>query len=124
MRLFFCPQINSRRLSMILQPRENRVLVKRDLIRMKGLLYMPPNSREMKFNAGEIVAAGPDARDDLQPGDMIMFGQYAPLNMDPRELKEVGIEIPPDTEYLIMNDADIFCHIVDDAEEAKEAANG
>jgi co-chaperonin GroES (HSP10) len=108
----------------ILQPRENRVLVKRDLIRMKGLIYVPSNSQEMKFNAGEVVAVGPDANQDLQPGDMIMFGRYAPLNMDPRELKEVGITLPADTEYLIMNDADIFCHIVDDADEAREAANG
>ena len=105
---------------MVLQPRENRVLVKRTLIKKKGELYIPHNSQEMKFNIGEIVAVGPDVNEDLQEGDVVMFGRYAPLNMDPHEMKEANVTLPDDVEYLIMNDADIFCHIVDDAEEEEQ----
>jgi co-chaperonin GroES (HSP10) len=108
---------------MYLQPRGARVIVKRKIVNKRGSLFIPTNSQEMRFNLGEVEICGPDVSEDIQKGDLITFGRYAPVNLDRTEMEEVGLKLDKDCEYLLLNEDDILCHVLsEDAEETREVA--
>jgi co-chaperonin GroES (HSP10) len=102
---------------MIIQPLGCRVLIKRKLIGKVGSLYVPKGSREMKANVGEIAAAGSDCT-KLKVGDLVTFGQYAPMIFDVSELQNYGIPYAKtdDEEYLLLNEEDALCILLKDGE--------
>ena len=88
------------------RPLHDRVVVKRidSEERTKGGIIIPDTAKE-KPQEGEIVAAGPGARDengklvplDVQVGDRILFGKWS------------GTEVKIDgEELLIMKESDIM----------------
>ena len=88
------------------RPLHDRVVVKRidSEERTKGGIIIPDTAKE-KPQEGEIVAAGPGARDengklvplDLQVGDRVLFGKWS------------GTEVKIDgEELLIMKESDIM----------------
>ena len=96
---------------MNIRPLHDRVLVKRleEQETTKGGIIIPDTAKE-KPSEGEVIAAGPGARDDkgvVQPldvkvGDRILFGSYAGT-----DIKEEG------KEYLILDESEILA-VVDD----------
>jgi|SRR5688572_15409754 chaperonin GroES len=88
------------------RPLHDRVLVRRieQDERTKGGIIIPDTAKE-KPSEGEVVAAGPGARDeqgkiqplDVKPGDRILFGKWS------------GTEVKLDgEELLIMKESDIM----------------
>ena len=88
------------------RPLGDRVLVKRveEETKTKGGIIIPDTAKE-KPQEGEIVAAGPGARDDngkvqpleLKAGDKILFGKWS------------GTEVKVDGEdLLIMKESDVL----------------
>ncbi len=88
------------------RPLGDRVLVKRveEESRTKGGIIIPDTAKE-KPQEGEVVAAGPGARDDsgkvqpleLKAGDKILFGKWS------------GTEVKVDGEDLIiMKESDVL----------------
>jgi chaperonin GroES len=88
------------------RPLHDRVLVRRVTAEEKtpGGIIIPDTAKE-KPQEGEIVAAGPGARDergelvalDVKPGDRVLFGKWS------------GTEVKIDgEELLIMKEADIL----------------
>jgi chaperonin GroES len=101
------------------RPLHDRVLVRRieDDTKTKGGIIIPDSAQE-KPSQGEIVAAGPGARDkdgrlvplDVKVGDTILFGKWS------------GTEIKIDgKELLVMKESDIL-GIMDDVKPMKKAA--
>jgi chaperonin GroES len=88
------------------RPLHDRVVVRRieEDSKSKGGIIIPDTAKEKPIQ-GEIVAAGPGARDEagkLQPldvkaGDLVLFGKWSGT--------EVTIE---GVEYLIMKESDIL----------------
>jgi len=103
---------------MILQPLGSRIIVKRRRIGRVGSIYVPRDSREMKFSIGEVVDVGPDC-ELLKAGDMITYGKYAPMNIDTSELEYYGLKKPDDSdeEFLLLNEEDALCIIVREEQE-------
>ncbi len=104
---------------MAFRPLGDRVLVRRveEDSRSKGGIIIPDTARE-KPQEGEIIAAGPGARDekgervplDLKTGDRVLFGKWS------------GAEIKIDGEDLIiMKETDVL-GIVDAPVAATKAA--
>jgi chaperonin GroES len=102
------------------RPLHDRVLVRRIEAdeRTKGGIIIPDTAKE-KPQEGEIVAAGPGARDesgklvalDVKPGDRILFGKWS------------GTEVKIDGEdLLIMKEGDILGVIDVPAVPQKKAA--
>ncbi|WP_421693585.1 co-chaperone GroES [Aestuariivirga sp.] len=101
------------------RPLHDRVVIKRveEDTKTKGGIIIPENAQEKPMQ-GDVIAAGPGARDKLgkivppgvKAGDRVLFGKWSGT--------EVKID---DTEYLIMNEADIM-GIVDVAAGSKKAA--
>ena len=88
------------------RPLHDRVVVRRIEAeeKTKGGIIIPDTAKE-KPQEGEVVAAGPGARDengtvqplDLQPGDRVLFGTWS------------GTEVRIDgEELLIMKESDIM----------------
>ena len=88
------------------RPLHDRVLVRRieQDERTKGGIIIPDAAKE-KPSEGEVIAAGPGARDeqgkiqplDVKPGDRILFGKWS------------GTEVKLDgEELLIMKESDIM----------------
>jgi len=101
------------------RPLHDRVLVRRIDAEEKtaGGIIIPDTAKE-KPSEGEIVAAGPGARDengavqplDVQVGDRILFGKWS------------GTEIRLDGEdYLIMKESDVM-GVIEAEAAAKKAA--
>ena len=91
---------------MKIRPLQDRVLVKRveSEEKTKGGIIIPDTAKE-KPQEGEIVAAGPGARDDsgklvpldVKAGDRVLFGKWS------------GTEVKVDgQELLIMKESDIM----------------
>ena len=91
---------------MAFRPLGDRVLIRRveEEAKTKGGIIIPDNAKE-KPQEGEVVAAGPGARDeagkritmDVKAGDRILFGKWS------------GIEVKIDgEELLIMKESDIL----------------
>jgi chaperonin GroES len=91
---------------MAFRPLGDRVLIRRveEEAKTKGGIIIPDNAKE-KPQEGEVVAAGPGARDeageripmDVKAGDRILFGKWS------------GSEVKIDgEELLIMSQADIL----------------
>jgi chaperonin GroES len=88
------------------RPLHDRVVVRRieEDSKSKGGIIIPDTAKEKPIQ-GEIVAAGPGARDEagkLQPldvkaGDLVLFGKWSGT-----EVTSVGVE------YLIMKESDIL----------------
>ena len=88
------------------RPLQDRVVVKRveEEGKTKGGIIIPDTAKEKPME-GEIVAAGPGARDDkgtvvpldVKPGDRILFGKWSGT-----EVKVNGEEL------LIMKESDIM----------------
>ena len=104
---------------MTFRPLHDRILVRRIEADEKtaGGIIIPDTAKE-KPQEGEVVAAGPGARDDsgqLQPldvkaGDRILFGKWS------------GTEIKLDGEDLIiMKESDVM-GVIDEAATLKKAA--
>jgi chaperonin GroES len=102
------------------RPLHDRVLVRRIEAdeRTKGGIIIPDSAKE-KPQEGEIVAAGPGARDesgklvslDVQVGDRVLFGKWS------------GTEVKIDGEDLIiMKESDILGLIEAGASTQKKAA--
>ena len=102
------------------RPLHDRVLVRRIEAdeRTKGGIIIPDSAKE-KPQEGEIVAAGPGARDesgklvalDVQVGDRVLFGKWS------------GTEVKIDGEDLIiMKESDILGVIEAGAAAQKKAA--
>ena len=88
------------------RPLHDRVVVKRveEDTKTKGGIIIPETAQEKPMQ-GEIIAAGPGARDesgkivplDVKAGDRILFGKWS------------GTEVKIDgTKYLIMKESDIM----------------
>jgi chaperonin GroES len=101
------------------RPLHDRVVVRRIEAeeRTSGGIIIPDTARE-KPQEGEVVAAGPGARDErghvqpleLRPGDRVLFGKWS------------GTEIKIDgEELLIMKEADIL-GVIEPAAGLKKAA--
>ena len=104
---------------MTFRPLHDRILVRRVEAEEKtaGGIIIPDTAKE-KPQEGEVVAAGPGARDDsgqllpldVRPGDRILFGKWS------------GTEIRLDgEELLIMKESDVM-GIIEVEELAKKAA--
>jgi chaperonin GroES len=88
------------------RPLHDRVVVRRleSEEKTKGGIIIPDNAKE-KPSEGEIVAAGPGARDDagkivpldVKKGDKVLFGKWSGT-----EVKIDGVEL------LIMKESDIM----------------
>ena len=101
------------------RPLHDRVLVRRVTAEEKtaGGIIIPDNAKE-KPQEGEIVAAGPGARNekgelvalDVKPGDRVLFGKWS------------GTEVKIDGEdLLIMKESDIL-GVVEQVGTLKKAA--
>jgi chaperonin GroES len=101
------------------RPVHDRVLVRRIDAEEKtaGGIIIPDTAKE-KPQEGEIVAAGPGARNeqgqlipiDVKPGDRVLFGKWS------------GTEVKIDgQDYLIMKESDLL-GVVDKAGSLKKAA--
>ena len=100
------------------RPLHDRVVVRRieEDSKSKGGIIIPDTAKEKPIQ-GEVVSAGPGARDEagkLQPldvtaGDHVLFGKWSGT--------EVTIE---GTEYLIMKESDIL-GVLDKTKAAKAA---
>ena len=101
------------------RPLHDRVLVRRIDAEEKtaGGIIIPDTAKE-KPQEGEIVAAGPGARNeqgqlvpiDVKPGDRVLFGKWS------------GTEVKIDGhDYLIMKESDLL-GVVDKAGSFKKAA--
>ena len=95
---------------MIIQPLGCRVLIKRKVIGKIGSLYVLNKSQQMKYNIGEVAAVGSECK-TLKVGDLIKFGQYAPMMLDISELEYYGIPLDKsdDEESLLLNEDDALC---------------
>ena len=102
------------------RPLHDRVLVRRieEDTKTKGGIIIPDSAQE-KPSQGEIVAAGPGARDkdgvlvalDVKVGDKILFGKWS------------GSEIKLDgKELLVMKESDILGVLEDAGAKVKKAA--
>ena len=102
------------------RPLHDRVVVRRidEDTKTKGGIIIPDNAQE-KPSQGEIVAAGPGARDkdgklvplDVKVGDRILFGKWS------------GTEIKIDgKELLVMKESDILGVLDDAGAKMKKAA--
>ena len=102
------------------RPLHDRVLVRRidEDTKTKGGIIIPDSAQE-KPSQGEIVAAGPGARDtngvlvalDVKVGDRILFGKWS------------GSEIKLDgKELLVMKESDILGVLEDTGAKIKKAA--
>ena len=91
---------------MAFRPLGDRVLVKRveEESKTKGGIIIPDSAKE-KPQEGEVIAAGPGARDesgklvplDLKAGDRVLFGKWS------------GTEVKVDGEdLLIMKESDVL----------------
>ncbi|MER8479572.1 co-chaperone GroES [Mesorhizobium sp. M1163] len=104
---------------MTFRPLHDRILVRRIEVDEKtaGGIIIPDTARE-KPQEGEVIAAGPGARDDsgqLQPldvkvGDRILFGKWSGT-----EIKLNGEDL------LIMKESDVL-GVIEGAGEMKRAA--
>jgi chaperonin GroES len=104
---------------MTFRPLHDRVLVRRIEAEEKtaGGIIIPDTAKE-KPQEGEIVAAGPGARDesgklialDVKPGDRVLFGKWSGT-----EVKINGEEL------LIMKESDIL-GVIEARAETKKAA--
>jgi chaperonin GroES len=101
------------------RPLHDRVVVRRleSEERTKGGIIIPDTAKE-KPSEGEVIAAGPGARDeagkiqplDVKAGDRILFGKWS------------GTEVKIDGEdYLIMKESDIL-GIIEQTGSAKRKA--
>jgi chaperonin GroES len=101
------------------RPLHDRVLVRRIDAEEKtaGGIIIPDTAKE-KPQEGEIVAAGPGARNeqgqllpiDVKPGDQVLFGKWS------------GTEVKIDgQDYLIMKESDLL-GVVDNTGSARKAA--
>jgi chaperonin GroES len=104
---------------MTFRPLHDRVLVRRLEAQAKtaGGIIIPDTAKE-KPQEGEIVAAGPGARNgqgqlipiDVKPGDRVLFGKWS------------GTEVEIDgQDYLIMKESDLL-GVVEQAGALKKAA--
>jgi len=102
------------------RPLHDRILVKRveSEEKTKGGIIIPDTAKE-KPQEGEVIAAGPGARDesgklvalDVKVGDRILFGKWS------------GTEIKLDgEELLIMKESDVMGVVEGAAAPAKKAA--
>jgi chaperonin GroES len=104
---------------MSFRPLHDRVVVRRIEAEEKsaGGIIIPDTAKE-KPQRGEVVAAGPGARDesgeivplDVKPGDQVLFGKWSGT-----EVKINGEDL------LIMKESDIL-GVVEDAAAFKKAA--
>jgi chaperonin GroES len=109
----------TRRMCMRFRPLHDRVLVRRIDAEEKtaGGIIIPDTAKE-KPQEGEIVAAGPGARNeqgqlvpiDVKPGDRVLFGKWSGT-----EVKFEG------QDYLIMKESDLL-GVVEKAGSLKKAA--
>ena len=101
------------------RPLQDRVLIRRieEEEKTKGGIIIPDTAKE-KPQEGEVIAAGPGARDengkvnplDVKAGDRVLFGKWS------------GTEVKIDGEdLLIMKESDIM-GVVEDTAAAKKAA--
>ena len=101
------------------RPLHDRVVVRRldSEEKTKGGIIIPDTAKE-KPQEGEVIAAGPGARDesgklvplDLKAGDRVLFGKWSGT-----EVKIDGVE------YLIMKESDIMGVIEQTSARAKAA---
>ena len=101
------------------RPMHDRIVIKRldtDAKTAAGIII--PDTAQEKPQRGEVVAVGPDRRDergklipvDVKARDQVLFGKWS------------GTEVRiADVEYLIMNESDIMGVLVE-AEARKRAA--
>jgi len=101
------------------RPLHDRVVVKRIEAEEKtaGGIIIPDTAKE-KPSQGEVIAAGPGARDeagklvplDVKAGDKVLFGKWSGT-----EVKIDGVD------YLIMKESDLL-GVLEDTASAKKAA--
>jgi len=106
--------------SVKVSPLADRVVIRalEETEQMRGGLYIPDTAKE-KPQQGEVIAAGPGARDekgvvqplDVKAGDRILFGKWS------------GTEVKIDgEELLIMKESDILGVLEGAAASKKKAA--
>ena len=103
-----------------IRPLQDRVIVKRteEEEKTKGGIIIPDTAKE-KPQEGEIIAAGPGARDesgklvplDVKAGDKVLFGKWS------------GTEVKIDgEELLIMKESDVMGVVEGTSSSSKKAA--
>jgi chaperonin GroES len=105
---------------MKIRPLRDRILLRRidPEAKTSGGIIIPDNAKEKPME-GEVVAAGPGARNergeimplDVKPGDRVLFGKWSGVEV------RVGGE-----ELLILKEADLMGIVQDAAVPAKSAA--
>ena len=104
---------------MAFRPLGDRVVIRRveEEAKTKGGIIIPDNAKE-KPQEGEVIAAGPGARDesgklvplDLKAGDRVLFGKWS------------GTEVKIDGEdLLIMKESDVM-GVIEGASASKKKA--
>lgn len=82
---------------MILRPLHDRIVVKPFVRKLSDIIIV--NNTE-KFNEGEVVSVGPEAR-DVKPGDKIKYGNGSYLDWPVHEFEG--------QDYQIIQEADVAC---------------
>jgi hypothetical protein len=101
-------------------PSGKRIFLRRPIIEKIGAIYIPTNSQEAKISIWEVISAGDLARCTI--GDLVSCGRYAPMIIQPSEVKLFGFTIDLDFaryEYAVLNDEDVLGYWM----EMKEVAN-
>ena len=84
-----------------LQPRNSKLIVKRDEIKKVGSLYIPETNISIKETVTGIVVAIGKACEDSKLGEKVFFGKYA------------GTKIEGFDGYLLMDEADVLADFVE-----------
>ena len=87
---------------MKLEPRGERVVVRRRAEEMSAGGIIIVDSVQKRSLEGEVVAAGPDC-EVTEKGQRVLFGQYSGFDLDIRDGEYDGC--------LIMNEEDILCNM-------------
>lgn len=100
----------------MLQPLFSRVLLRREVAKKIGSIYMPEQT-QLKFSSlkATVVAIGPDVNDlersmtRIEVGDIVIIGKHAGCWLD-----EAGnpVEKADDAVYYIVQDEDILVKVI------------
>ena len=96
-----------------IKPLYDNVLVSyMETVMSKGGIVIPTNTQHNENRTcGQIIALGPDCR-HVKKGDVIMFGVYAGLKINPQDMMLFDAESPgKDETWKILKELDIIAKI-------------
>jgi len=106
-----------------LKPFTERVLMRRKVIKKIGSILVSEDSQETRIGIAEVIAKGPSCK-RVKVGDLVYFGRYATVTVNPTELEWNGINMPDteEYEYLFTNEKDLISKVEKPA--LKAVSNG